>query len=205
MPFVVQSMILSRLKHETQASHQAIEARVDLLNHLGSLADYRRLLERFWGFYAPIEERVLASVDWPRYGVDIQRRMKAPALARDLVALGLSPDALARLPRCQALPAPESFPNHLGCLYVLEGATLGGQIIAREVRSRLGLAPEHGCAFFTSYGEQVGLMWREFRALLVEAAIDEPAEAAIVRGAHETFESFDRWLALGADAYDNHI
>ena len=194
MPFVVLPMILSRLKRETHASHQAIEARVDLLNHLGSVADYRQLLERFWGFYAPIEERMLAGADWPRYGVDIQRRMKAPALTRDLAALGLAPDVLAALPRCRALPVPQSFPHRVGCLYVLEGATLGGQIIARTARGRLGLTPEHGCAFFMSYGEQVGLMWREFRALLVAAAIDEPAEAAIVCGAQETFAAFDRWL-----------
>jgi heme oxygenase (biliverdin-IX-beta and delta-forming) len=92
-------MILTRLKHETQAAHQAIEARVDLLNRLGSQADYRRLLERFWGFYSPIEALVAVGPEWASYGVDIQQRMKAPALARDLQALGLAPAALAALPR----------------------------------------------------------------------------------------------------------
>jgi heme oxygenase len=196
-------MILTRLKQSTEHAHQAIEARVDLLSRLQSVAGYRRLLERFWGFYAPLEPRVASGPDWASYGVDIQQRMKAPALARDLQALGLPPEAVAALPLCQALPAPDSFPHRLGCLYVLEGATLGGQIIAREARGRLGLTPEHGCSFFASYGEQVGSMWRAFRALLLQAAVGEVAEAALVRGAHETFEAFDQWLAIGANQDDN--
>ena len=189
-------MILTRLKHETQAAHQAIEARVDLLNRLGSVADYRQLLERFWGFYAPIEEAVAAGPEWASFGVDIQQRMKAPALARDLQSLGLSPVAVDALPLCRTLPAMASFPHRLGCLYVLEGATLGGQIIAREVHGRLGLTAEQGCSFFASYGEHVGAMWRAFRVLLLQAAADELAAEALVRGANETFEAFDRWLAL---------
>ncbi len=197
-------MFLTRLRQATQADHQMIEARVDLLNRLGSLADYRELLEQFWGFYAPIEQLVTASLEWSAHSVDIQQRLKTPALARDLQALGLTPADVAALPICRTLPVPGSFPHRLGCLYVLEGATLGGQIIAREVRGRLGLTPEHGCAFFTSYGEHVGAMWRAFRALLLQAAVDEVTEAALVRGAHETFEAFDQWLARGAQADDHH-
>jgi heme oxygenase len=192
-------MILTRLKHATQADHRAIEAHVDLLNRLGSLVEYRQLLERFWGFYAPIEQQITAGSDWARYGVDIQQRLKTPALARDLQALGLSPAAIAALPRCCVLPAPDDFPHRLGCLYVLEGATLGGQIIARAVRDRLGLTPAHGCGFFASYGDQVGSMWQAFRALVIAAAVDELAELALVRGAHETFAAFGGWLAPGAE------
>ncbi|MEO7910960.1 MAG: biliverdin-producing heme oxygenase [Roseiflexaceae bacterium] len=191
-------MILTRLKHATQLDHQAVEARVDLLNRLGSLAEYRQLLERFWGFYAPIEAQLAAAPEWARYGVDIQQRLKTPALAHDLQMLGLSSTALAALPLCHNLPVPDSFPHRLGCVYVLEGATLGGQIIARAVRERLGLMPGTGCGFFASYGDQVGAMWHAFRALLCDAAVDEAAEAAIVRGAHETFAAFGGWLTPGA-------
>lgn len=196
-------MFLTQLKQATQHDHQSIEAQVDLHSQLGSLADYRRLLERFWGFYTPIEQRLAYSQDWASYGVDIQQRMKAPALARDLQALGLSAAALAGLPLCQVLPALDSVPRRLGCLYVLEGATLGGQIIAREARGRLGQTPERGCQFFTSYGEQVGAMWRSFQLVLVRVAVDEAAQADVIRGAHETFEAFGRWLACGVNANDH--
>ncbi len=43
-------------------------------------------------------------------------------------------------------------------------------------------------------------MWRAFRALLLQVAVDEAAEVALVCGAHETFEAFGRWLAPGVQA-----
>lgn len=193
-------MILNRLKHETAAEHGAVEAQLDLLGRLGSLDNYRQLLACLWGFYAPFEQLLGAGPDWARFDVDIAQRLKAPALARDLQALGLAPAALAALPRCRALPTPTSFAHRLGCMYVLEGATLGGQLIAREARARLGLSPEHGCAFFASYGDQVGPMWRAFRALLLRVAVDAAAEADMVRGAHATFAAFGQWV--GAYAHD---
>lgn len=189
------SAILARLKRETQAEHAAIELRVDLPRRTRSAGEYGRLLARFWGFYAPIEERLAARPEWKRYGIDLRPRLKAPALARDLRALGWPADTLAALPRCRDLPAIDSFPRALGCLYVLEGATLGGQLIAREARQALGLSAERGCAFFLSYGENVGRMWRAFRALLTQAAAAEADDAEIVCGARATFAAFDRWLA----------
>ncbi len=92
-------MILDRLKHETAAAHGAVEAQLDLLGRLGSLDDYRQLLACLWGFYAPFELLLGAGPDWARFDVDIAQRLKAPALARDIQALGLAPAALAALPR----------------------------------------------------------------------------------------------------------
>jgi heme oxygenase len=194
-------MILTRLKHETAAAHRAIEHTVDLPSRLRSAGEYRRLLERFWGFYAPIEAQLAARPEWAQYDLDIHRRLKASALVCDLRALGLSASAIDRLPRCPSLPPLGSFAHALGCLYVLEGATLGGQIIAREARRTLGLTPDHGCAFFSSYGEHVGAMWGEFRVLLVEMAAHE---TTILHSAHETFAAFERWLASREWNNDGH-
>lgn len=188
------SAILARLKRETQAEHAAIEQRVDLPRRMSSADAYGRLLARFWGFYAPIEDRLAARPEWDRCGIDLRPRLKAPVLARDLRALGWPAGVLAALPRCRDLPPLDSFARALGCLYVLEGATLGGQLIAREARRSLGLSAERGCAFFLSYGESVGPMWRAFRGLLAQAAA-EADDAAIVCGARATFAAFDRWLA----------
>lgn len=187
-------MILTRLKQETRAEHEAVEQTVDLLSRLGSAGDYRLLLERFLGFYAPMEAQLGALPVWDELAIPIADRMKVPALLCDLDALGMTPGEVAALPRCADLSVIEGAPHALGCLYVLEGATLGGQLIAREAQRALGLTPERGCAFFSSYGKDVGPMWREFRTWLVAAANDEAAEAAIIRGAHETFGSFGRWL-----------
>jgi heme oxygenase len=185
--------ILIRLKQETHADHVAAERALALHRSLASLTSYRRLIERFWGFYTPLEARLAAHGEWAQYGFDIGPRLKAPALARDLQALDRP--TLSGLPCCDALPPDGGFLHALGCMYVLEGATLGGQIIARQAHAALGVTAECGGAFFASYGRHVGPMWRSFQELLVRAAVDEPAASAIVCGAHDTFRAFGAWLA----------
>ena len=189
-------MILERLKHETHAAHMRLEASVDLPRRLRSPESYRDLLARFYGFYAPLEPRILARAEWAAHDFPIAPRAKVPALERDLMALGYTPEALAGLPRCTELPALASFPAALGALYVLEGATLGGQVISRAVRGQLGYTPETGCAFFASYGRELGPMWQAFRAFLTNVELEQPASAdAIVVGAHATFAAFGAWIA----------
>jgi heme oxygenase len=61
-------------------------------------------------------------------------------------------ETIARLPQCQTLPVIDSGPTCLGVLYVLEGATLGGQILRREIASRLRLDADNGAAFLDVYG-----------------------------------------------------
>lgn len=46
--------LLVRLKRETHASHAALESRIDLMDRLRSAADYRKLLEAFYGLFSPM-------------------------------------------------------------------------------------------------------------------------------------------------------
>ena len=187
-------MILHEIKDATRTEHAALEATVDIFGRLGSREEYRALLARFWGFYAPMESRLLERPEWGRHDMDIGARRKVPLLVRDLGDLGASADSVAALPRCAELPESGSFARAMGCLYVLEGATLGGQLISREVRARLGLTPEHGCGFFASYGAEVGPMWRAFQGWLIQTAADDEAARAMIAGARDTFQAFGAWL-----------
>jgi heme oxygenase len=76
----------------------------------------------------------------------------------------------------------------------MEGSTLGGQIIARHVAAHLGLRPDHGLAFFSSYGEAVGARWKETREALVCFAEETAAEDAMVEAARRTFTALAAWL-----------
>jgi heme oxygenase len=194
-------MILTLLKDQTQHLHDRIERTVDLPSRLGSMDAYAELLARFYGFYAPLEARLAAVAtadEFEAVGLDLAERQKAPLLRADLAALGWSPDGVDALPRCASLPTVGGIPEALGCLYVLEGATLGGQIIRRQAESRLGLGPSSGCSFFCAYGEQVGPKWREFRTALADYAQDAPeSEGRVLEAAAETFARLDSWLAGG--------
>lgn len=183
--------ILQRLKSETLAWHQQVEQRVDVTHRVQSVDAYRELLVAFYGFYAPLEAE-LAKVDWKPLGIDWTERRKVHLLERDLSLVGV--DA-AEIARCDQLPALADETHALGCLYVLEGATLGGQYIERQLAQQLQMKPESGAAFFHSYGERRGEMWNLFREALVRYATTAEREDQLVRSASETFQKLDAWLA----------
>jgi len=171
---------------------------VALPARLRSRDGYVSLLARFHGFYGPLEERLAVVAGLDALGLDLRDRRKAPLLRADLVSLGMTSHALADLPVCDRVPSLPSLSEALGCLYVLEGATLGGQIVRREVQRTYGFTPDAGCSFFASYRERVGAMWNEFcEAVSLHTARNPEAEGPLVEAAMETFAGMDDWLAGG--------
>lgn len=192
--------ILNRLKSETLTWHQQLEQRVDVMRRLQSVDDYRALLTAFYGFYAPLEHQ-LGNVDWQSLGIDWPERRKIDLLERDLKLLGVDP---AQISRCEQLPPLNNGALALGCLYVLEGATLGGQYIEKQLSQQLRITPAAGAAFFHSYGERRGEMWTAFREALVQFSITGEREDQLVQSAKETFQKFDGWLADALPAIQSH-
>lgn len=166
---------MSTLKAATAAHHERLEQRVDIARALHSRATYRALLERFYGFYRPLED-VLAPIDVP--GLDYTRKL--PLIAADLLALDSEPDALPLAPR---VPAVATVGEALGVAYVIEGSALGGALIGSLVRRRLGLSS----AFFAG-GPGLAPRWRAFGDV-VERHAPVSTTAAIA-----TFEDMERWL-----------
>jgi heme oxygenase (biliverdin-IX-beta and delta-forming) len=187
-------MILKRLRNETSERHAALEQRLPLVDPRLSRDDYRAILEGFHGYYAPLEGRLGASPVWAELDFDWASRRKVLRLEEDLVAMGKVPDEVTGLPQCAELPALDTIPQVLGCLYVIEGATLGGQVITRHLQANLGITPETGGAFFAGYGAETGARWQAFGAMLTAAADRFGGEDEIVASANRTFETLHRWL-----------
>jgi heme oxygenase len=181
--------LLLRLKSETRAEHESLERDLNLLRPDLTLERYRSIVELFYGFYQPWEHAIkpVVAEHWPDY---MEERGKIPKLLEDLEYLGSQP---AKLAVCSVLPECLTWPNLLGGLYVTEGATLGGQVISRQLEQMLGLSPRHGAAFFSSYGLRVGPMWRSFCATL-QAQTPLAMEDAVVEAARATFVAMHRWL-----------
>lgn len=185
-------MILSTLKQRTQPYHSELERDLGLLQ-LASIEAYAGRLQQFLGFYAPLEAAIARLPGWGQHTFDLARRQKTALLQQDLRALGLSEAAIAATPICADLPAVPGLPQALGCMYVFEGATLGGQLISRHLHRQLGITPASGCAFFSSYGENVGPMWVDFRDFLASYTTANTAEPIVAAACH-TFITLGRWL-----------
>ena len=187
-------MLSQRLRHETRLVHDAIERDLERLRMHVSLEQYRLLVPRFFGFCVEWEPRVAKVIaDEEFFGP----RRKLHLLRKDLEALGYDGPAIAALPRCSSLPPLGNLAEAMGSLYVLEGSTLGGQVISRRLERSLGLSGGLGYAFFRSYGREVNAMWRDFGERL--AGVSSPlTEDASVQSAQVTFTRLHAWLCSGA-------
>jgi heme oxygenase (biliverdin-IX-beta and delta-forming) len=185
---------LTSLRRHTARYHDTLERTVDIHCRLGSSGRYADLLACLYGFYEPFEAELDRAVTRWEVPIDVDARRKAPLIACDLVALERPRSVVDGLSRCAGLPRPTSPAMTLGCLYVTEGATLGGRVIARHVGRRLGFGPGDGASFFHGYGDDTGPRWRAFCSLIATASCSTAAEDDILAGAIETFIAYDRWL-----------
>lgn len=185
------SNLLARLRLETRDQHDAIEQTLMLMDEGVSGSAYCERLEHFYGFYKPVEDRLFGAGSPLENWFKLQPRRKTHLLAADLATLGLP--ATARLPLCLELPALDTVADYFGCMYVLEGATLGGVMISRHLQKVLGTTPQSGGQFFHGYGERTGAMWHEFRAAMTAYSLVSDDHDAVVASACATFESLQSW------------
>jgi heme oxygenase (biliverdin-IX-beta and delta-forming) len=187
--------IHARLRRETACDHRRIEASLDILKPTFSLAEYRCLLLAFYGFYHPLERRlreVAASAP------DVESMIlpsRSALLARDLSALGVAQKDIADVRCCNRLPSVSSVAHIAGCVYVLEGAALGGQIIARALARSLGVSRNHGASFFVGAAAATGAGWKRTLRWLDDVVHAGADPEAVVSSARATFRAFHEWLA----------
>lgn len=186
--------ILAALKAGTTEQHAAMERIMPFFKNDFSLDGYTLVLKAFWGFFEPLERELSSISNWQSAGIDVRQRLRANMLKEDLRSLGESAAEVALIPRCGDLPSVANMDEGLGCLYVLEGSTLGGQHIAREMQIRFNLGEETGAGFFHAYGSRTGVMWRDFCSSVRNHAERSKNPTAIVAAARETFEKLEVWM-----------
>ncbi len=169
---------------------------------------YRRHLEALHGFYGPLEAALAERLRGEVPALRAAQRWKLPLLEQDLAAFGHTAASLALLPRATRLPPLPGVPEALGGCYVLEGATLGGQLLLRHLTRHFVGQPVGTFAFFRAYGEQVGPMWKAFGEALTQASAEAASasfDTRVVQGAMDTFDAFEAWLLQeGGDATTPH-
>jgi heme oxygenase (biliverdin-IX-beta and delta-forming) len=185
-PATTASAALHMLRSATAIQHKALEARLPLTHPGLHRVTYQRILEAYYGFHAPLQALINAFHADPE-------RQKLPALLKDLRALGLTDAQIAALPQCRDLPQIDSQARLLGVMYVMEGATLGGQVLRRIIAERLAIDADNGGEFLDVYGRDTGRLWKAFLSRLAE--FDHPQHnPQIVDAACATFACFTQWL-----------
>lgn len=180
------------LRAATRAMHDEIEASMPLLDvgltfevylqHLQALLPAVRAAERL---VQPWHEALM-----PWVGDRAQLAPRAPRLCADIALLTRQTMFDADRPG----PPSPSLLHAVGSWYVLSGARLGGQLIARRVNMDLRLQESTGLAYYGACAPSDG---RHFRAFL--RAIDAQPNFVrhreqVIEGALHTFALFHRSL-----------
>jgi heme oxygenase len=186
--------VMAELKLSTAEQHKGVEQLMPFFRERFTQQQYARTLELFLGFFEPIEQRLRSVLEETLSETDLSRRQRSHFLRADLLALGISVDEIAKLPRCRDLPELSNRYHGLGCMYVLEGSTLGGQVIGRELVRRFGIGETSGASFFLSHGPLVGEMWKDF-CVTVRSQVDSvDGRESALRAANDTFCSLGNWM-----------
>lgn len=163
---------LERLRAATRDAHERLDQRMDAIERLADPLLREELLARYAAFYLPADAMLAPHLDDVE-DLDFGERSRAPLLSE------ATPGAHPPFPR------PGSRGEALGLLYVLEGSTLGGRMILREL-TRRGIE-DRRLAFLDPYGAETGRRWRGFievleREIAGDSVSATAAETGAVRG-----------------------
>ena len=183
--------LLGRLRDETRDVHERLERDLDWKARIATPSGYRSLLTRWWGFHADFEPIAASLLDDEAF---FGPRRKLPLLEADLHHLGAVSLAMSTIPRIGGSLDLATRQDVLGAMYVIEGSTLGGQVIVRAIRNALGFGDhDAGYAYYAGYGKhETAAMWREFGNVLRAQPLSD--HEVIVRGARRTFSTLHAWL-----------
>jgi heme oxygenase len=180
-----------QLRRGSAAAHADLEASLDLVRRVSDRQLFVRVLERFLGFHLAWEHAIRRD---PAFADHHAARSRLPHLRRDLAVLGRTHAEQARLPVCaDAAGLAAGHAEAVGSLYVMEGSTLGGQVIGRALQDA-AWAPRGGLTYFQPYGPRTGEMWRSFLDW-ADASVPAGERDRAVAGAQRTFDVLRGWLA----------
>ncbi|WP_121354685.1 biliverdin-producing heme oxygenase [Flavisolibacter nicotianae] len=180
--------IAAVIKETTRTLHEEVEQLLlPQLTTIKNPGDYGSILKMFYGYFQPLENLIhqyITKEELP----DIADRRKAAAIRNDLNAIG---DSEIAWQSCTHLPRLQNTAQAFGALYVLEGSTLGGKMIAKMLLKNAAFSTcENALTFFSGYGEDTGNKWKTFLDVLNR----QENAGDVVHGANETFLYLKRWM-----------
>ena len=179
-----------RLRSETRPYHEALEQHdfnQALTAGTPTAAGTAHFLAKMYGFLVPYETALQQRAAAFSPAWEIADRLRAHLILEDFEQNGIAPG----LPLCPAVPPLHTRQQLLGAMYVVEGSTLGGQVITRQL-AQAGIPLR---AYFTGYGARTGPRWKAFCQLLTEAAPTDQDQDEVVASAALTFQRLDQWIS----------
>lgn len=192
------SSLMETLRAATRSAHHRIDhhpALAPLVQADISSAQYQRILQCAMALHVPLHSLLSKAMIQMRLGERFQISPRLSWLNLDFDYLGIEPDAdvaefMAEGWQSVKWPNLDTPSKLVGALYVVEGSTLGGQVIARLLNKHLGVTPETGGRFYSGHGSLTQDRWQDFMTFAQSAVVPDDIPKAC-NSAQETFETID--------------
>jgi heme oxygenase len=185
-------MIADLLRTETAANHKTLESLMfvnEIMNNSLSIDQYKKLLTVNYIIHQKLENTLANMLDADiAVRLEMNGRLKLSALEQDLNYWNIDSLTLPGLDFELFVPQKNTA-EVLGALYVLEGATLGGNVIKRHILANPNFKDhESGLNYYGIYGETLSTKWKEFVSVLNECVVEADYEGCI-NSANLTFNN----------------
>lgn len=185
--------MLLRLDAETRVQHpEADYPWLELMSRDASCSRYRDHLIATYGFEAPVEA-ALALTPHLSEVIRLRPRARSGFIVEDLLALGLTPARIARLPQCRYIAPFRDPAEAFGWLYVLERATLVHETVRSYMATRLPTVA--AWSYLSAYEGIAHQRWHELGLALDAYAITPACGDTVVAAARVAFRCQRDWLA----------
>jgi heme oxygenase (biliverdin-IX-beta and delta-forming) len=173
------SRAIDRLRQETRSAHGELDESLHLIDRLSSMQQRANVLAGYHRFHHAAEAAIALFLG-AIADLDFAARRRSRLIAEDISILGqqMLPDPATSLD----IRTPS---QAFGALYVLEGSSLGGRVILKELKRR-GV-PLAGLGFLDPYGFNTGPRWRSFLAILEREVDSSEQQRDAVTGALNAF------------------
>lgn len=177
---------LERLRNATADSHTKLEAlpvSMSIMNPDVTNNEY--------SLYLSLMQDVVWDAEQNVYPVlstiinDLQARKKHHFINHDLQTLGVTQSADYSAPFSSSGPYSPAF--SLGIMYVVEGSSLGGRVILKNIKAALGHDEDAGARYFAGYGGQTGSQWTHFLEMMTAYETEHDCAHEIIAGADFAF------------------
>ncbi len=185
-------IFMHELRTATDPMHKALEDNKiskKLMSPEITLTDYAFYLNCMGEVIKAFDEKVLPAVS--TVITDADKRKKHQDIQADLAFLYANGAEKKQVNSFNSFNGNPSLAYALGYAYVIEGSTLGGRVILKQVAPALKLE-ENGTRFFAGYGAETGSFWKNFLMNFGMYVLRNNQQQEAIQGAIDGFSDIGR-------------
>ena len=192
-------MFLEKLRAATTPSHTNLEAlpvSVSIMNPKVSDAEYALYLTLMHDVVKDVEENIFPTAKAILPELDVHPKVQF--IEADLKTLGAVKTTSVTPLSSKVDVATLSPAFALGVMYVIEGSSLGGRVILKNINGALGHDADSGATYFAGYGGQTGSHWKNFLGSFMQYEAQTNSQDEIIKGANFAFDAIASHLNQNA-------